>query len=625
MLVLIVTGGGGTRSSGAEPAQLHPAVILGMRVNTIKQGWAVAPVLVVTRSEEAFFDALEMWSPQARFPILFDDGSSQAREQIARFHRAFKPEKTLVFGGDETASGGFSVARVDKLIARIWGDGQAPEGARVWGDTQYKPPGVLVLAHKELALASAVLSVGHGEPIVSISLPRGGRGGLLTQKKASDLAATIARELDAIGYEWDAIGDDIEALTILANSQTRYRDGAKNILALSDFLGRDPSSHERFAWVSFMQGTTSYSVYQAMSSLFLHPRSSWLFNSYGSDAGNGLYEVAPAAELFEKVEFESVAFDSPNNRMRQWYEQTRGALDASLVFVNTAGNAPWFQLGDERMSASSLPLLDTPAAVYFIHSFSAMRPGDARTILGQWERRGSFVYYGSCDEPFLGAFRPPAEVVARLLAGMPWAAAPRRDGTQIWKLNTFGDPLWTLSHVPESAPIPARFESEEFGEVGSLYRGLLQERQFVGAAAYMRWLNKDEDIIRLAGALLGSEAGLPAELGEIALHVAAHRGEADIAPALFRACEAQAEEDPFLEDLLWYVMRPAFGAMRDPATLALLQGHMRVDSYARDASDLLPIIRRIHGDVAADRAADRFIDEAPNKQQRLQLKKLGVR
>lgn len=605
----------------AQSADIHPGVRLGMRVNAIKQQWPVAPVLVIVRDEEAFMLAIERWSQRARFPILYDDGSSQAREHIARFHRAFGPERVYLFEPEPDPAPGFSVERVDAHIARLWSNGQTSDRDEAWDKVGFAPPGIVFLGDPALAMASSALAIGHGQPIVAISLPPGGRDATLTLNPATGVHETVKAELDAIGFEWSVIGDEIDAITMATNSHTKVRDADNQVVSLTDFLGRDEDIR-RYAWVSLLQGSSAHALYQAMCSLFLHPRSSWLFNTYDSTFGEGRYNATPAVEMFHTTGFDAQAFDTPNNSLESWYQRTHLALSTPLIFVNTAGNARWFHLGDDRVAANALPLLDVPTATHFIHSFSAQRPADARSILGQWERRGAFAYYGSSHEPFLDAFRTPPDVVLRLLGGMPWACAPRFDTPRVWRLNTFGDPLFTLSHTPPRGESPEFFSAGSFRDVDELYRDALRRKEFGVASEMMRWRNKDAEILRLADALIKNDMDLDPTFARVALHAGAHRGWSSLAPALFRACEANAEDDPFLKDLLWHALRPTFSTMRDASTLALLQGHVRPESYARDASELLPIIRRLHGEMARDRAEDRFRDQAPDDIQKRQLNKI---
>ena len=63
--------------------------------------------------------------------------------------------------------------------------------------------------------------------------------------------------------------------------------------------------------------------------------------------------------------------------------------------------------------------LTDPAAVVFIHSYSAANPYDASTLAGRWLNQGAFVYYGSVNEPFLTAFRTPQLVADLFLRGVP--------------------------------------------------------------------------------------------------------------------------------------------------------------------------------------------------------------
>ena len=609
----------------AQP-QLHPAIKLGMRVNIVKQRWPVAPALVVTRSAEAFLDALNLWTQRVRFPILYDDGSVQAGEHIARFHRAFEPTETFLYEGDKNDDQGFSVERIDALIARIWSNATTTDRNEAWQNTNFKPPGIIILTHDELSLAAATLAVGHGQILITIKKRPGRRGDLMQPQHVEALADEISRALEGSGYTWQSLGDDIDAITLAINSQTRYRDQHRIILAISDRIGTGPAPNDRHAWTSLLQGSSSHSVYQAMSSLFLYPRDVWLYNSYSTAIASNQYAVTPAANVFDAAGFTTATIDAPDGNSHNWYRATRRARNESLFFINTAGHASWFQPGGNRLAANALPLLDKPAAIHFIHSYSAQLPHDTRSILGQWERRGSFAYFGSCDEPSLAAFHTPLEVTKRLLAGMPWAVAPRKAASRIWKLNTFGDPLFTLGKPPVTADIPPFFAQDSFLELSNTLGAALERRDFDTAATSMRWLNRDDEILRLARSILQDESlDMSPRFAQLALHTAAHLGKPELVPQLFRACESLARKDPFLEDLLWHGLRSTFFTLKDQTTLALLQAHIRPESYARDAHDLLPIVKRTQGNTAAQRYTRRLLDNVPDDFQRRQFEKLQKR
>jgi hypothetical protein len=106
-----------------------------------------------------------------------------------------------------------------------------------------------------------------------------------------------------------------------------------------------------------------------------------------------------------------------------------------------------------------------------IHSFSAADPTDLQTIAGRWLAQGAFVFYGSMNEPFLHAFRPPRLVADLIEAGAPLVAALRQGESEPfgfpWRLVYLGDPLyrpWIPRARRESPPLDLRIGPAQAGD-----------------------------------------------------------------------------------------------------------------------------------------------------------------
>ena len=93
-----------------------------------------------------------------------------------------------------------------------------------------------------------------------------------------------------------------------------------------------------------------------------------------------------------------------------------------------------------------------------IHSFSAADPTDPQTIAGRWLAQGAFVYFGSVNEPYLLAFRPPRLVAELMSAGVPLVAALRQGELELfgfpWRLVYLGDPLYRIQATEVSSGRP---------------------------------------------------------------------------------------------------------------------------------------------------------------------------
>ncbi|MFG0274985.1 MAG: hypothetical protein ACF8QF_08005, partial [Phycisphaerales bacterium] len=102
-------------------AELPPILRIGARVETMRQAWPVAPIVVLAPDAPTALDAIAMWTPAARFPVLIDDGSGQAREDIARFVRAFGPERVIAIPAPEARVALAPSSQVEQAYARVWG------------------------------------------------------------------------------------------------------------------------------------------------------------------------------------------------------------------------------------------------------------------------------------------------------------------------------------------------------------------------------------------------------------------------------------------------------------------------------------------------------------------------
>ena len=121
-----------------------------------------------------------------------------------------------------------------------------------------------------------------------------------------------------------------------------------------------------------------------------------------------------------------------------------------FIWLNSSGTPKEFSITGGPGRPADVPG-GFPRAVVMIHSFSAADLADPETIAGRWLARGAFIYYGSVNEPFLQAFRPPGLVAELLAAEIPMAAALRQlefePYGRPWRLIYLGDPLYRLEGI----------------------------------------------------------------------------------------------------------------------------------------------------------------------------------
>jgi len=594
----------------AQPEQLRvedlpPLARLGVRVELLRQAWPAAPVVVLAPDAFTALDAMGHWTPQSRFPVLIDDGSARAREDIARFVRAYEPDEVLAWPGPDMRVALAPSSYTAQVMARVWGAGADESMPDRWRALGVPPPGVVVASEGDGAwIAGAALSIGRGQPIAWVDPPGGALGRTLSAEETNALDAQIRRRLDEVGFEWRTLGDLIDAVTICLNGPTRIAgDDERGPRALTDRIGRHITG-DRWAWAGVVPGEAPQALHRAMSSLFLHdPKRAWFFDGYQDKAPYNRYAVEPAAERFEQGGLEAIVDRAGDGSLAQWLRRAGGAIDAGYIHVNTSGNRRWFNLNPGRAYARDIPLLEIPAAVHFIHSFSAQNPGDAQSIAATWLDRGAFCYVGAVDEPFLTAFLPPEPLARRLLSAVPWGAATRIDDAPLWKVNVFGDPLYTMGKVGErAAPAPTL---EGAVRVSSRLRDALNERDLEAAGRDLALLGRDDDLLRLARAALREEADDPARaapgptLADAALHAAARRGEGEIIPALLDRMDLNRREDPRVGEVVWLALGATLRGSPDRETLAGLQRTAGGASLARDAERLARAMARVLGAESA--------------------------
>lgn len=622
---------------GQEP--IPPQIRLGLRVEAVSRNIPTSPDVVVVSSGAAYVQAIAGWTLRLRYPVLLDDGTPQAREDIARFVRAFGAREVLLWPGAPADLGavnqGISPLPEDRLarqthirraMERAWG-AEGDEALRaVWAATRFEPPG-LVIAHTEdpAWTAALALAAGHGQPIAwldELPDPPGPVGAMLGAPALARLASTIERALEASGFSWRDPGDQLEALTLCLNIPSRIQL-TQGAMALTDRLGRHDDD-QRYAWCGQVFGTESQAAYRAMSALFLRPRQAWMFDGYKPGFAKP-YELPDAADTLRAAGLEVRASTPPLSGLEHWRQRAAPVIRAGLVMVNSSGRSVEFNLTPGTGTAGDVPLLDVPAAVYLIHSFSAQAPGDPSTIGGRWLAQGAHVYYGSMDEPFLGAFFPAGAVARRWSAGAPLGVAVRQDTMPTWKLNYFGDPLLMLR--PGAAPgadapppVPgARALSSEMKQA-------LPARRLAEGVRALVLLGRDEDAARLAQAALGdAPEGERPLIAEAGVRAAARRGDRALAITLFKALGAPHRDDPILVDLLWQCARPGLADTTDAELVALLRERIRRHSLVEDAQTLAPAVARVFGAESAGSFVAGLAARAPDAHAADRLRELGRR
>ncbi|MEM9166532.1 MAG: hypothetical protein AAGB48_05850 [Planctomycetota bacterium] len=609
---------------------------LGVRVLQRRQAVPSASVVVLVPDEAGLIDAVARWTPERIFPVLIDDGSPEAGERIGQFVRAFVPERVVRFetGSSLPEDAAQRQAVIDEALAASQGAGLDPtvtDGLQTaWSNAGHTPMGVVVADIEDPARAAAlVLAAGHGQPIVWI--PRAGNGRVgrsMNEQAARRLVDRIESGCERFGLPWRSEGDAIDAVTLCLNTPVKLRTSfgqtRNEQFALTDLVGRhgaldagrlEPS--DRWAWCGQVFGDAARAGHTAMASLFLVPDGAWLFDGYPSTQPWDQYDLTRTAELLERATITPTVYDEPGNGASAWLGATARAVGGGLVFVNSKGMATNFQLANGRMVARDVPMLAEPAAVSFVHSWSAQMPDDRATVAGRWFERGAIAYAGSVHEPFLQAFVPSPTVATRLLVGLPWSAAHRPDGpTPVWKITTLGDALWTLGRarprLEDTGALPD--EVSLSGALGSAMRA----RAFGDAVGLLVRLGRDEDAVELARAVLAEEPeAFDARFAASVAHAAFRLGRTDVLVASAQRLGPARSEALGVADALWMHAQPLLAGTVDAALAEALLANLRDSTAVRDALTLAAAEARARGPRAANRvldAAERMVSEAKDIQ-----------
>lgn len=608
------------------PAQLK----LGRRVESFRRGLPVRATVLIVPTPAAYAAAIGKWSPKERWPVLIDDGTDRAREDIARFVRAFQPRTILHWDG-KTAEGAAPLPTGDPTTVRAavlkatwsaWGAQSNEEMLEVWAERKWEPVGVVVASgHDPAWTAALALAVGRGQPVVWVDSKPEPLGNVTIIESVRTTNAAITTRLDELGRTWRDTGDQIDAVTLCLNTATRVNSG-DGALALTDLIGRHDDG-SRWAWCGIIPGTEAQAAYRAMCSLFLQPTSAWLFDGYKEGFAEP-YELPKAKDLLERAGFKVATNFPPSGGERQWRQRVLWGVNAELIQVNTSGNNSFFDLTPGRAFGSDVPVLERPSIVGFTHSFSAQAPHDTATIAGRFLENGAYAYLGSMDEPYLGAFFPGETWIARLLEGAPFGVAVRQDTQPPWKLNVFGDPLVQLGAPSPRLEDPPTIEGAT--NVEAMMQAALRDKDLARGAALLVMLGKDETVAKLALAALDAKpAAITAALARVALLPAFRQGDRALFLRLYFAMSPEHQRDQVLADLLWSVARDDLGTTSDDKLLSALRLTVRRSSMAEDAAVLAPALKRVFGENGPRSMIAALLPDAPDESTKRKLQDLGAK
>ncbi len=590
----------------------------GLRAGVLRNVQMTVPVVIVVNNAESYLTAISGWEGPARYPVLWDDGTDASREDIARFVRAFRPERVLLLTGDGGRRWGGERAEKQELFEAVLGQafnekiGSWREALDQLAKDGVVSPGIVVTDAQDPAWPAALaLAAGRMQPVAFVGAPSP-VWKTMSVEDSDALETEIERAARATGRSWEAIGDDIDAVTLALNTGTAIKTGGgdRARLATTDRIGRVGSmgAGGRWAWCGQIIGDESRAAYQAMCALFLTLDQGFVWDGYTQNPPWGLYDGTEAAGVLGEAGLKTELHDQPRYTIEDWKRRMvrpvgdsgaeREPGTAMLMLMNSKGGSNRFDLPggyEEEGKPGHLPMLDVPAALHIVHSFSLQRPTSRDTVGGRFLERGVYLYAGSVDEPYLQGFVPTPGIARRLAGSMPFAAAVRFDDGSAWKITVLGDPLVTLG--PGGKRVEGDFKFTGTQNLDERAKDRLKGGDFEGALGDLVLLGRDNDAARLAMALMKDkpEAFTPG---------AALRSM----PALFRVGEYEAILDAYdhldasgrvdgmMQDLLWLASPYLLARGGADASLlarveALLRANLRDGQKIADAQDLAMHLR----------------------------------
>jgi hypothetical protein len=433
-IILAIFLGQNTEESNRS---LQAAMFLGSRSAQTQRTLPVVKQVVFVPDEATYLDEISRWSTEERWPILFE-----AEPFASQFIRRFSPERVWRRNSVKATTQNKTLA-LERAVANAWDGNDSIESALT--ELKVPPAGVVFTNIKDPArLAAVALAAGRGQLLRFLDSSWGDNNGILSENKTTELLHAIEKELQATGVQYTGLGDTIDAITLCMSMPPRVEFSCSNDnpVALSDVVGRNENG-KRYAWTGWIFGSRARTTYLAMCSLFLQRDQYWFCNTYPNSGVWEVYGVNDVQQTMKRFGIDSQEVDGTLSALQ--HAEVSG-VTSDVMYFTSKGNADFLEMSDERTSPLWLPILDTPAALFFLHSWSLKTPSVATSVGGVWLSRGVYAYVGSSHEPMLTAFVPPILMLRKTMSLIPFLVAARwGEGEHAfakpWRVNTIGDPL----------------------------------------------------------------------------------------------------------------------------------------------------------------------------------------
>lgn len=574
----------------------------------------ISKQVVLVPDAATFLDELSRWSTKARWPILYDDDM-----YAPMFIRAYEPLAVFRRSSIGSLPNDHEQRRalIDRAIANSWRmeHGFGTTAKEVFDERSFHPLGAVFTSLKDPAWpAAAVLAAARGQYLFYLEGDLGKPGDVLSGPRTKALMDQIDAMLKSTGTPYTTVGDRLNFLTICRSMSARTdidiggelpdhlpREILNGPKAITDVLGRHADG-TRFAFTGWILGGQRSSLYAAMCSFFLNRTSVWLGDSYEHESNPTAYAMAQTEAMFKYDGYTTTLHE--NLDLTTFQDAVATGLDADQIYLNSGGNADFFDLGTSRASPYEVPILDRPAFLYLIHSWSMKRPDDPESIGGRWLRNGAYAVYGSSHEPLLSGFRPAYEVARRIVSNIPLGPSVRMwEGEAplavAWRINLFGDPMMLSGG-------PSKSKRSQTGINGHGAENLVEatqkalelalenpgDEQFAKAIKLMVLTNLDGLAMDLWHRAVKDKGAGPAS-AKAALGSLFRRGDRD---GFMLAWTMLAKPTSRDRDMLWSLMGPTLGPDTDAETARIMSAAIRPRYPAGDLHRLAPVLARTEGD-----------------------------
>jgi hypothetical protein len=493
--------------------------------------------------------------------------------------------------------------------AAAWGGGATPRAAAIAAGLPV-PAGLIVSNPNDPAVAAAVLlAAGRGQDIAWVRVPSGGSGSTLSLSKTTALVEAVEQAAAATGLQWNSLGDEIDSVTLcrkLAGRGTTSAStaGQGNTAAITDLLGRTAGG-QRWAVAGWIFGSPSRAAWMANCSLFLPRVNAWLCDTYPNSPPWSQWALVPAAEVLKNKQYQVTLLQ--HETLAQLQMAAPLGLSTDLIMMNSKGNADFFRMADgQDGDPGDIPVLDTPAALSMIHSWSLRAPDNDGTVGGRWLEHGVYASVGSTKEPQLQAFVPPSIVAKRLAGGIPflvaarWWPDPNVAMSRPWQIQTIGDPLM-LAPPPRGSLrrlVPAKAAGGGAVAVQeSAVEHMLRteaspsDAAFAAAIADLVLIGQDAVAAKLWTAATEKNAGGPASARAV-FGALFRQGDRT---AMLQAWERLASPSMIDGDMLWAAFGATLGEGTSDQTLDALSRAISPGAVVTRTERLLPILSRRYG------------------------------